>query len=71
MARPHVLIIEHDEAVRLELERALGDEFSVLTAEDTASALSLVREHNPAIVLLEIGFPPRPDNPEEGLRFLR
>jgi two-component system NtrC family response regulator len=71
MARPHVLIVEHDEAARLELARALGDEWSVLTAENTDTALSLVREHNPTIILLEIGFPPHPDNPEEGLRFVR
>ena len=71
MARPDVLIIEHDEAVRQELERALSDEWSVLTAKDAATALSLVREHNPTIILLEIGLPPRPDDPEEGLRFLR
>lgn len=71
MARPHVLIIEHAEAVRLELERVLGNEFNVLTAEDTATGLSLVREHHPTIVLLAIDFPRCPDDPEEGLRFIR
>lgn len=71
MSRPKVLIIEDDDATRTQLEWAMKDEFDLVTARDQAAALTLVREHSPTAILLDLGLPPTPADPEAGLRLLR
>ncbi len=71
MFRPSVLIVEDDEATRKQLEWALRDEFDVLTAEDSAGAVAIASERTPCVILLDLGLPPNPTDPEEGLRVLR
>ncbi len=71
MPRLKVLIIGDSGAARTQLEWALKDEFNLLTAADPATALTLAREHNPPVILLDLDLPPHPANPEEGLRVLR
>ncbi len=71
MSRPKVLIIEESGEARAQLERALRDEFDLLIARDPATAVPLAREQNPTLILLDLGLPPNPADPEEGLRLLR
>jgi two-component system, NtrC family, response regulator len=71
MPRPKVLIIEDDEATRRQLEWALKDEFDVVTAGDRVTGLRLARELAPTVTLLDLGLPPHPADPREGLRCLR
>ena len=71
MSRPKVLIIEDCEATRAQLQWSLKEEFDLLGTGDRASAISLAREHNPMVILLDLGLPPHPTDPEEGLGVLR
>lgn len=55
--RPVLLIVE-DEAPLRELVRvSLGDEFDYLEAGDGRSALELVAEHRPSLVVLDLMLP--------------
>ena len=71
MARPKVLIIENDDVTRTQLEWAFKDEFALLPAGDGTTALTVARVEHPALVLLDLGLPPHPNDPEGGLRWLQ
>lgn len=71
MPRPKVLIIDEIGEERTQLEWALKNEFDLLIAADPPTALALAREQTPAVILLDLGLPPNPVDPEEGLRLLR
>src|SRR3972149_5408245 len=71
MARPKVLLIENDDVTRTQLEWALKDEFSLLPAGDATTAHTIARAEHPALVLLDLGLPPHPNDPEGGLRWLQ
>jgi len=71
MPRRKVLIVEDDESTLRQLDLALKEEFDLLSARDPADALALARDHHPTVILLDLGLPPRPADPEEGLRLLR
>jgi len=67
---PKLLIVEDDEAIRLQLKYALRDRYALWFAHDRARALELVREVGPDVVSLDLGLPPHADTVEEGLRTL-
>jgi two-component system NtrC family response regulator len=67
---PKLLIVEDDDAVRLQLKYALCDRYALWLADGRARALALVREVRPDVVSLDLGLPPHPDTAEEGLRTL-
>jgi two-component system NtrC family response regulator len=71
VAAHRVLLIEDDHHARTQLRWALGDEFGVLEAADPGTGLSLAGRERPSVVVLDLGLPPRPTDPEEGLRLLR
>jgi two-component system NtrC family response regulator len=68
--KPKLLIVDDDEEIRTQMKWALGQDYEILLAEDRSGALGLFREHRPAVVLLDLGLPPRPASPEEGLQAL-
>ena len=65
-----LLVVDDDEGIRTQMKWALGQHYEVLLAEDRASALALFQQHRPAVVLLDLGLPPHPHSPEEGLAVL-
>jgi two-component system NtrC family response regulator len=65
-----LLIVDDDEGIRTQVKWALVQEYTVLLAEDRPTALNLFRDQRPAVVLLDLGLPPRPAGPEEGLAAL-
>ena len=67
---PKLLIVDDDEEIRTQMKWALAKEYEVLLAEDRASAVENFRAEQPAVVLLDLGLPPTPSNPEEGLAVL-
>ncbi len=67
---PKLLIIDDDEEIRTQMKWALAKEYDVSLAEDRAGALDSYRTTQPAVVLLDLGLPPRPGTPEEGLAVL-
>jgi two-component system NtrC family response regulator len=68
--KPLLLIIDDDEEIRSQLKWSLQQDYEVLMAEDRASSLEIVQQHRPRVTLLDLGLPPNPGNPEEGLATL-
>jgi two-component system NtrC family response regulator len=68
--KPSLLIVEDDEDIRSQLNWALVNDYDVSLAGDRPTALALFREKRPAVVLLDLGLPPHPASPEEGLAAL-
>jgi two-component system, NtrC family, response regulator len=68
--KPRLLIVDDDEEIRTQMKWALAKDYDISFAEDRASALGAFREHRPQVVLLDLGLPPHPGTPEEGLAAL-
>jgi two-component system NtrC family response regulator len=68
--KPKLLIVDDDEDIRSQMKWAMGEEYDVILAEDRLSALEAFRTHRPAVALLDLGLPPHPGNPTEGMATL-
>ena len=69
-AKPKLLIVDDDEEIRTQMKWAVGQDYDVLLAEDRTKALATFGSHRPAVVILDLGLPPRPNEPEEGFSTL-
>src|SRR5499427_8982994 len=69
MTKMRLLIVDDDEDICTQMKWALCDEYELLTAGDRASALAAFTDR-PMVTLLDLGLPPRPNEPEEGLAVL-
>lgn len=70
MTRTRLLIVEDDDDIRTQMRWALAGDYEVLTAGDRAGAIALFQAERPLVTLLDLGLPPRPNEPEEGLAAL-
>jgi two-component system NtrC family response regulator len=70
MKKPKLLIVEDDESIRTQMKWAMVQDYEVFTAEDRPSALEIARQERPAVVTLDLGLPPNPAQPDEGLATL-
>ena len=68
--KPKLLVVDDDEDIRSQMKWALCEDYEVITAEDRLSAMENFRTHNPNVALLDLGLPPKPGDPEEGLATL-
>jgi len=68
--KPVLLIVDDDEEIRTQMKWALAKEYDIVQAGDRASAFNLFQSARPAVVLLDLGLPPNPASPEEGLATL-
>ena len=68
-ARGPLLIVEDDPALQKQMQWAF-DKHETIVANDRESALAQVRRFEPAVITMDLGLPPRPDDPTEGLRLL-
>jgi two-component system NtrC family response regulator len=68
--RRPLLVVEDDPALQRQMRWAF-DQNEVVTAEDRESALVQLRRFEPAVVTIDLGLPPTPDQPTEGLRLLQ
>src|SRR5215204_5549217 len=68
--KPKLLIIDDDEEIRTQMKWALAEDYEVHLAEDHRTALACFSEQRPAVVLLDLGLPPNPGGPEQGLAVL-
>ncbi|HEX2829521.1 MAG TPA: PEP-CTERM-box response regulator transcription factor [Burkholderiales bacterium] len=64
-----LLIVEDDPALQKQMRWAF-DGYQTVTAADREEALAQVRRHSPAVITMDLGLPPNPDSPEEGLKLL-
>jgi two-component system NtrC family response regulator len=67
---PKLLIADDDSKIVKQLQWALSDEYTVLTAHDRASALHIAKKEMVPVALLDLGLPPHPREAVEGLRTL-
>ena len=70
MARTKLLIVDDDEDICTQMKWALMNDYEPLIAADRAAALAAFAEHRPTATLLDLGLPPRPNEPDEGLAVL-
>ena len=70
MTKTRLLIVDDDEDIRAQMKWALCDDYELLMAGDRAGALAAFTADRPAVTLLDLGLPPRPNEPEEGLAVL-
>ncbi len=69
-AKPRtLLVVEDDEGLQRQLKWAYAD-YDVVIAGDRQRAIELLREHEPAVVTLDLGLPPDPDGTSEGFATL-
>jgi two-component system NtrC family response regulator len=68
--KPTLLIVEDDEDIRTQMKWALTSDYEVVMAEDQAGAIAAFTAKRPAVSLLDLGLPPRPNDPDEGLKTL-
>ena len=64
-----LLIVEDDLALQKQMRWAF-DGFETVVASDRESALAQVRRHEPAVVTMDLGLPPAPDDVSEGFALL-
>ena len=70
MTKPTLLIVEDDEDIRTQMKWALAADYEVVMAEDRAGAVAAFTASGPSVALLDLGLPPRPNDPEEGFATL-
>jgi two-component system NtrC family response regulator len=68
--KPKLLIVDDDEEIQTQMKWALAKDYEILRAGDRASAVELSGTHRPAVALLDLGLPPSPGAPDEGLATL-
>lgn len=67
---PVLLLVDDDEAIRTQMKWALSTDYEIVFAEDRPSAVETFKKRKPVVTLLDLGLPPRPNDPDEGLATL-
>lgn len=68
MTKPCILIVDGDPASRGRVRRTLFEDYDVIEASERSSAVELTKQLRPAVVITELGLPPNPFGPSEGLK---
>ena len=68
--RQTLLIVEDDPALQKQMRWSF-DDYECVLADDFDSAIVQLRRHEPAVVTMDLGLPPVPDDVGEGFRLLR
>jgi two-component system NtrC family response regulator len=68
-ARKPLLIVEDDPALQKQMRWAF-ENYEAVVANDRETAIAQLRRHEPAVVTMDLGLPPNPDDPTEGMRLL-
>ncbi len=66
-----LLIVDDDESIQTQMKWALSGDYAVELAGDRAGAVAAAAGDRSEVVLLDLGLPPRPDEPDEGIETLR
>jgi two-component system, NtrC family, response regulator len=70
MTKPRLLIVDDDDDIRTQMKWALANDYEVLMAGDRTAAVSAFSAERPIVTLLDLGLPPCPNKPDEGLATL-
>ncbi len=64
-----ILVVEDDPGLQSQMKWCF-EAYEVVIAGDRSEAIGALRRHEPAVVLLDLGLPPDPENASEGLAAL-
>jgi two-component system NtrC family response regulator len=67
--RRPLLIVEDDPALQKQMRWAF-DKYETIFADNREGAIAQLRRYEPAVVTMDLGLPPNPDEPTEGLHLL-
>ena len=67
--KPTLLVVEDDPGIQKQMRWSF-DRYEVLLADDRPSAMAQLRRYEPAVVTMDLGLPPDPDNASEGFKLL-
>ena len=67
--RRPLLIVEDDPALQKQMQWAF-DKYETIVAANREAAIAQLRRYEPAVVTMDLGLPPHPDDPTEGLQLL-
>jgi two-component system NtrC family response regulator len=70
MTKSSLLIVDDDEDIRTQMKWSLADDYQVFLAADAAEAVGAFTANHPAVTVLDLGLPPSPNEPDEGLAVL-
>jgi two-component system NtrC family response regulator len=65
-----LLIVEDDHALQKQMRWAF-DAYETIVADDRASAIAQLRRFEPAVVTMDLGLPPHPDDATDGFALLQ
>ena len=68
--KPKLLIVDDDEEIRTQMKWALSRDFDLIMAGDRPEAIESFRRERPLTTLLDLGLPPQPNEPDEGIAAL-
>ena len=68
--RPLLLLVEDDPVLRQQIGWALSQSHEILFSDNRTEAVALLRARRPPLVVLDLGLPPAPQGPTEGLAAL-
>src|SRR4030095_17103687 len=68
--KPKLLIVDDDEEIRTQVKWPPSRDFDLLTAGDRPEAIESFRRERPLTTLLDLGLPPQPNEPDEGIAAL-
>jgi two-component system, NtrC family, response regulator len=68
--KPKILIVDDDEEISTQMKWGLAKSHEIFLAGDRPSAIEEFKAQRPLLVLLDLGLPPNPADPEEGLATL-
>jgi two-component system, NtrC family, response regulator len=68
--KPRLLIVDDDEEICTQMKWALNSTYDLGFADDRESALKEFAKAEPSATLLDLGLPPAPNEPDEGLATL-
>lgn len=68
--KPKLLLVDDDEEIRTQMKWALGSDYDLSMAGDRAEAVQVFGRERSRVVLLDLGLPPKANEPDEGLATL-
>jgi two-component system NtrC family response regulator len=68
--KPPLLIVDDDEEIRTQMKWALVSDYELRLAEDRPAAVEAFKSNRPTVTMLDLGLPPHPNDPTEGLTTL-
>jgi two-component system NtrC family response regulator len=69
--KPRILLIVEDDPALQKQMRWAFDACETVVADERESAITQLRRHEPAVVTMDLGLPPAPDDVSEGFKLLR